>query len=92
MITKQLIDPKSIVVIGGSDDIQKPGGKVLKNLIDNNYKGNLFVVNPKADVVQGITCNKNVESLPNVDLAIIAIASKFIPQTVRTLAEEKEKI
>lgn len=90
MITKQLIDPKSIVVIGGSDDIQKPGGKVLKNLIDNNYKGNLFVVNPKADVVQGITCNKNVESLPNVDLAIIAIAAKFCPQTVRTLAEEKE--
>lgn len=90
MITKQLTDPKSIVVIGGSDDVQKPGGKVLKNLIDNNYKGNLYVVNPKADVVQGITCNKNVESLPSVDLAIIAIAAKFCPQTVRTLAEEKE--
>ncbi|NHB67071.1 acetate--CoA ligase family protein [Perlabentimonas gracilis] len=90
MITKQLTDPKSIVVIGGSDDVQKPGGKVLKNLIDNNYKGNLYVVNPKADVVQGITCNKNVESLPSVDLAIIAIAAKFCPQTVKTLAEEKE--
>ena len=90
MITKQLTDPKSIVVIGGSDDVQKPGGKVLKNLIDNNYKGNLYVVNPKADVVQGITCKKNVESLPSVDLAIIAIAAKFCPQTVRTLAEEKE--
>lgn len=89
MITKQLIAPKSIVVVGGSDDFQKPGGKVLKNLIDHNFEGSLYVVNPKADVVQGISCNKNVESLPNVDLAIIAIAAKFCPQTVRVLANEK---
>lgn len=89
MITKQLINPSSIVVIGGSDDIQKPGGKVLKNLIDHNYKGNLYVVNPKADMVQGVSSNKNVESLPNVDLAIIAIAAKFCPHTVRVLANEK---
>ena len=34
MINKQLLNPFSIVVVGGSDDIQKPGGKVLKNLID----------------------------------------------------------
>ena len=33
MINKQLLNPSSIVVVGGSDDIQKPGGKVLKNLI-----------------------------------------------------------
>lgn len=89
MITSQLINPKSIVVIGGSDDIQKPGGKVLKNLIDNSYKGSLYVVNPKAESVQGISCNANVESLPTVDLAIIAIAAKYCPATVKTLAEQK---
>jgi acetyltransferase len=89
MITNQLINPQSIVIIGGSDDIQKPGGKVLKNLIDNNYKGSLHVVNPKAEVVQGINCSKDVESLPNVDLAIIAIAAKFCPHTVRVLAQQK---
>lgn len=89
MITKQLINPKSIVVVGGSDDVQKPGGKVLKNLFDNNYKGSLYVVNPKAELVQGITCNPNVESLPEVDLAIIAIAAKFCPHTVKVLAEQK---
>ncbi len=90
MITNQLIDPKSIVIVGASDDIQKPGGRVLKNLIDNNYKGKLYVVNPKADIIQGISCNKTVESLPQVDLAIIAIAAKYCPETVRVLAKEKE--
>ncbi|HSA04524.1 MAG TPA: acetate--CoA ligase family protein [Tenuifilaceae bacterium] len=89
MITKQLLDPKSIVVVGGSDDIQKPGGKVLKNLIDNNFKGDLYVVNPKLDNVQGIKSFRDVAELPQVDLAILAIAAKFCPQTVEVLAKQK---
>ena len=54
MIHPNLIDPKSIVVIGGSDNIQSPGGRVLKNLIDHQFGGELFVVNPKKEMVQGI--------------------------------------
>ncbi|MDA3954216.1 MAG: acetate--CoA ligase family protein [Bacteroidales bacterium] len=89
MITKQLLDPKSIVVVGGSDNIQKPGGKVLKNLIDGNFKGDLYVANPKEDKVQGIKSFKNPHDLPQVDMAILAIAAKFCPETVRLLAEKK---
>ncbi|NOQ27029.1 MAG: CoA-binding protein [Bacteroidales bacterium] len=89
MITKQLLDPKSIVVIGGSDNVQKPGGKVLKNLIDGKFKGDLYVANPKEDEVQGIKSFKNPNDLPQVDLAILAIAAKFCPNTVRLLAEQK---
>jgi acetyltransferase len=47
MINKALIHPESIVVVGGSNDITKPGGKILKNLIDTGYKGKLYVSNPK---------------------------------------------
>lgn len=89
MITKQLLDPKSIVVVGGSDNIQKPGGKVLNNLIDGNFKGDLYVANPKEDEVQGIKSYKNPNDLPQVDLAILAIAAKFCPDTIRLLAEQK---
>ncbi|MGM0505342.1 MAG: acetate--CoA ligase family protein, partial [Bacteroidota bacterium] len=89
MITKQLLDPQSIVVVGGSDNTQKPGGKVLKNLIDGNFKGELYVANPKEDEVQGIKSYKNPDDLPQVDLAILAIAAKFCTDTVRMLAEEK---
>ena len=89
MITKQLLDPKSIVVVGGSDNTQKPGGKVLKNLIDGNFKGDLYVTNPKEDKVQGIKSFRNQDDLPQVDMAILAIAAKFCPDTVRVLAERK---
>jgi len=89
MITPQLVDPKSIVVVGGSNDISKPGGKVLKNLLDGDYAGKLYVVNPKEDQVQGIRSYKNVNDLPETDLAIIAIAARFMFDTVKVLTENK---
>ncbi len=89
MIHQKLINPKSIAVIGGSNDIHKPGGKVLKNLIDNNFKGNIYVVNPKLDEVQGIKSYRDTADLPQTDLAILAIAAKFCPPTVKMLTAEK---
>ncbi|MFW6364416.1 MAG: acetate--CoA ligase family protein [Bacteroidota bacterium] len=90
MINKQLLNPQSIVVIGGSNNINKPGGKVLKNIIDGDFKGNLYVSNPKEDEVQGIKSYKDPNDLPEVDLAILAIAAKLCPDTIRMLAEKKK--
>jgi len=89
MINQHLLNPKSIVIVGGSDDVQKPGGKVLKNLIDHHFNGKLYVVNPKLDVVQGVQSFRDVANLPQVDLAILAIAAKYCPQTVEVLAKQK---
>ncbi len=89
MINQQLLNPKSIVVVGGSDDVQKPGGKVLKNLLDGDFKGDLYVSNPKMDEVQGVKSYKDINDLPEVDCAIIAIAAKFCPMTVEILAKQK---
>ena len=89
MIAKELLNPCSIVVVGASADVQKPGGKVLKNLLNSNFKGKVYAVNPKEDEVQGIKCYHKVEDLPQVDCAIMAIAAKFCPSTVDVLAKEK---
>ncbi len=89
MINSKLLFPKSIAVIGGSNDVRKPGGKVLLNLLEGNYQGNLVVLNPKEATVQGVPSFARVEDLPEVDLAIIAIAAKYIPDTVRVLTQQK---
>ena len=88
MITRQLINPKSIVVIGGSNDAQKPGGAVLRNLIEGGFKGELYVTNLKEPEVQGIKSYTDPSLLPQVDLAIIAIAAKYIPDTVELLTSQ----
>lgn len=89
MINKALINPKSIVVVGGSNNTAKPGGKVLKNLIDGQFAGDLYVTNLKESEVQGIKSFFDVADLPEVDLAIIAIAAQFVPDTVDVLANQK---
>lgn len=89
MIVQQLVNPSSIVVVGGSNDIHKPGGKILKNLIDGNFSGDLYVSNPKEDEVQGIKSYRDLNALPNVDLAIIAIAAKYSLPTIEFLTEKK---
>ena len=89
MITNELLNPKSIVVVGASNDIEKPGGKILKNIIDGNFKGSLYVSNPKEDEIQGVKSYRNSSDLPQVDLAILAIAAKYIPDTVELLTQQK---
>jgi len=90
MINPQLLHPESIVVIGGSNDITKPGGAVLRNLIEAGFKGHLYVVNLKDTIVQGVKSFQDPLSLPDVDLAIIAIAAKYIPATIELLAHYKK--
>lgn len=89
MVTGQLISPKSIVVVGGSEDTSKPGGSALKNLIDNKYSGKLYVVNPKAENVQWQKTYHSISELPEVDCAILAIPAKMCVDAVRELCSEK---
>lgn len=89
MINEQLTDPKSIVIIGGSNTIRKPGGKIVKNCIDGNYKGELRIVNPKEQQVQGIASYANVNDIPDTDLAILAIPAKYCLETIKVLANQK---
>mgnify|MGYP000339076887 FL=1 len=89
MINEKLLHPDSIVIVGASNNIHKPGGKIVKNLIDNGFKGNLYAINPKEERIQGIPAFSIIDDLPNTDLAILAIPAKFCPEVVKQLAEQK---
>jgi acetyltransferase len=89
MINKQLLEPESIVVIGGSNNVHKPGGAVVRNLMSGGYSGVLRVVNPKEDEVQGIKAFHDARELPPTDLAILVVAARFCPDYVELLAKDK---
>ena len=64
MINRELINPQSIVVVGGSNNVHKPGGRIVRNLLDGKYKGELCVVNAKETDVQGVKSYPSVHDIP----------------------------
>ena len=89
MINRELIDPKSIVVVGGSNNLHKPGGCLVRNLIEGKYKGDLYVVNAKEDEVQGVKSYHSVNDIPDTEMAIISIPGPSCPEAVDILAKQK---
>ncbi|MEN6295238.1 MAG: acetate--CoA ligase family protein [Chloroherpetonaceae bacterium] len=89
MLNSSILNPKSIAIIGASNDITKPGGKVLKNLLFANFSKNIYPVNPKESIIQGLKCYNNISQLPETDCAILAIPASAVNETVQYLAENK---
>ena len=89
MINQQLLQPKSIVIIGGSNNVHKPGGAIVRNIIGGGYKGTLRIVNPKEDEVQGIKAFHDVKEVPPTEMAVLVVAARFCPDYVEYLAAEK---
>ena len=90
MINRELLAPQSIVVIGGSNNVHKPGGAIVRNILQGGYEGILRIVNPKEDVVQGIKVFHDARELPPTELAVLVIPAKLCPDTVELLAKEKQ--
>ena len=89
MINEQLLHPGSIVVIGGSNNTHKPGGAIVRNLLTGDYQGDLRIVNPKEDTIQGLKAFHDVKEIPPTDLAILVVAAKYCPDYVDYLCAEK---
>ena len=89
MINRELIDPKSIVVVGGSNNVHKPGGRLVRNLLDGKYKGELYVVNAREDDVQGLISYHSVQDFPDTDMAVISIPGPSCPEAGEILAKQK---
>ncbi len=91
MINQQLLRPESIIVVGASNNIHKPGGAILRNLLNGHYAGQLYAVNPKETEVQGVKAYPTVQDVPTADLAALAIPAAACPDAVETLAEKGVK-
>ena len=91
MINRQLLRPDSIIVVGASNNIHKPGGALLRNLINGKFAGTLHAVNPKETEVQGVRAYPSVQEVPTADLAVLAIPAAACPEAVDVLAEKGVK-
>jgi acetyltransferase len=71
---ERLFYPKSIAVIGASDQPDKFSGRVLKHLLKSDFKGAIFPVNPNRKEVQGVTCYANARDITAaIDVAVVMV-------------------
>lgn len=84
--------PKSIAIIGASRTLKSVGNDLVKNLAKQGYAGKIFPVNPQADELYGYPVYHNIQEIPeNIDLALIAVPAKFVPQVLTEAADKGAK-
>ncbi|MDA8368393.1 MAG: acetate--CoA ligase family protein [Nocardiopsaceae bacterium] len=75
----RIFKPRSIAIIGASNEAGKIGNSVIKNIVDGGYAGAVYPVNPKSDEVYGYTSYTSIADVPgDVDVAVFAIPAKFV--------------
>jgi acetyltransferase len=79
----KIFNPKSVAVVGASDEEGTVGYTLMKNLTESKYEGKVYPVNIRKKEVLGLKAHQSVEQLPEtVDLAIIATPAKTVPDVV----------
>jgi len=87
-----LFRPKSIAIIGASDDVNKVSGQPMDYLMRAGYKGKLYPVNPSKEMILGYKAYPSVLAIPDpVEAAIIVIAAPAVPKVVEECGQKGVK-
>ena len=83
---KALLAPRSIAILGASSDFRKVSGRPVKHLLDKGYKGRIYPVNPRADMIGPLRAYPNVAAIDDdIDLAIIVLPASEVLNCIREL-------
>ena len=83
MSLNALFNPRSIAIIGATQDTRRAGGQPLYSLTHLGYAGEVYAVNPRYTEIEGRACYASVDALPaRCDLAVIAVPASDVPNTI----------
>jgi len=75
--------PKTVAVIGATENPGSVGRTVLWNLISNPFGGVVFPVNPKRPSILGIKAYPSIADVPEkVDLAVVVTQASLVPKLI----------
>jgi len=87
-----IFKPKSVAVIGASNDFSKWGGRVFSNALSSEFRGRVYPVNPRGGEIQGIEAYKDVRDIPgDVEMAIFTLPAAHVPGAMKACVEKGVK-
>jgi acetyl coenzyme A synthetase (ADP forming)-like protein len=86
---RRILMPDAIAVIGASPEQGKIGFAVMENIINGGYQGQLYPINPRADVILGRACYRSIKDIPgSVDIAIFCIPAPIVARVLEECGEK----
>jgi acetate---CoA ligase (ADP-forming) len=87
-----LFRPRSVAVMGASNNKFSIGNRVVKNLLDYGFKGQIYPINPKESEILGLKAYPSILEVPRpVDIVCIAVKSTLVPQMVEDCGKQGVK-
>jgi acetyltransferase len=87
MSLENFFSPQSVAIVGASQQKGKVGHEILLNMLQAEFPGKIYPVNPKADQIAGLTCYPDVASIGEIpDLVVIVVPAKVVPVAMNQCA------
>ena len=81
--------PKSVALVGASTSKGKIGNSILDSLVNYDFKGEVYPINPRADKIFGKKCYPSVADIPgDVDLVVISVDLSITPPVLEDCAKK----
>jgi len=91
-MSQNIFNPKSIAIVGASQNQKKIASVMLNNLIKDGYKGNIFPINPKYEEIKDLKCFPSISDLPeSPEMVCIAIPALAVESVIDECIEKKVK-
>jgi acyl-CoA synthetase (NDP forming) len=88
----ELLNPRSVAIVGASEDQAKFGGRLFKTLLKHRYAGTVYPINPVRERLFGLPTFPSIEALPDSpDMVVMALPRDKVLETVRACADRGAK-
>jgi acetyl coenzyme A synthetase (ADP forming)-like protein len=87
---EKFFSARSVAIVGVSKDPKKVGHVILRNFVDGDYNGRIFVVNPNAEEILGHKAYKSILDIAEqIELVIIAVPAVLVPKVIDQCGKKK---
>ena len=88
----EIMSPKSIAIVGASDNKGRIGGRPLAHMIEQKFSGGIFPINPNRDTVQGIKAYPSLLDVKeDLDFILVAVPSNIVVSVIEQAVQKKAK-